>query len=393
MSNSYTNTGTDPLAGAHDTGLYDPNKHDNQIVAMFATEADAQVARGRLVAAGIPDRAIQMTDRAQDRFVGGVDYERRDGGLWGSIRSLFMPDEEAHGYAEGVHRGHAMLVVTPDAAMDRHRIITTLEESNPIDFDAKLEEWRQTGYTHPGYAAGAALGGAALSTGAATDTNALRATDTTAAGTFRNAPSSAAIPTEPTTSAAVRNTQERATETGDVAAARVEGATARAATPATGDTIQVVEERLRVGKREIAKGAVRIRSYVVERPVEEQVRLHDESVQVERRPVDRALAPGENPQFQDRVIEARAVGEEAVVSKTARVVEEIGLHKEATDRVETVRDTVRRTEVDVEGDTTGAPGGATRPTTPGAPTTQGTGGQTTTSTTGATSSGTNAPRK
>ena len=42
------------------------------------------------------------------------------------------------------------------------------------------------------------------------------------------------------------------------------------------------------------------------------------------------------------------ISEEAVVGKEARVVEEIGLRKEATDRVETVRDTVRETKVDVE---------------------------------------------
>ncbi len=40
--------------------------------------------------------------------------------------------------------------------------------------------------------------------------------------------------------------------------------------------------------------------------------------------------------------------EEAVVSKTARVYEEVGLRKEATERVETVRDTVRKEEVEVE---------------------------------------------
>src|ERR1700728_3552258 len=40
--------------------------------------------------------------------------------------------------------------------------------------------------------------------------------------------------------------------------------------------------------------------------------------------------------------------EEAVVSKTARVPEEVSLRKEASDRVETVRDTVRRDEVEIE---------------------------------------------
>jgi stress response protein YsnF len=52
--------------------------------------------------------------------------------------------------------------------------------------------------------------------------------------------------------------------------------------------------------------------------------------------------------------------EEAVVGKTARVKEEIVVHKEATDRVETVRDTVRRQDVEIErDDSTGRAGGTT----------------------------------
>ena len=41
-------------------------------------------------------------------------------------------------------------------------------------------------------------------------------------------------------------------------------------------------------------------------------------------------------------------GEEAVVSKTAGVVEEIGIRKDAVDRTETVRDSVRSTKVEVD---------------------------------------------
>ena len=53
------------------------------------------------------------------------------------------------------------------------------------------------------------------------------------------------------------------------------------------EAIPIVEEQLRVGKRQVAGGRVRVRSYVVETPVQEQVTLRDETVRVERRPVDR----------------------------------------------------------------------------------------------------------
>ena len=115
------------------------------------------------------------------------------------------------------------------------------------------------------------------------------------------------------------------------------------------DVIQAAEEELRVGKREVGRGGVRVRSYVTERPVEEQVELRQERVSVERRPVDRELAPGEAA-FQERTIEAVERGEEAVVSKTARVTEEIGLRKDVEHATETVRDTVRKQEIEVEDD-------------------------------------------
>ena len=135
------------------------------------------------------------------------------------------------------------------------------------------------------------------------------------------------------------------------------GWTAPAASPAmaasTGmardqDTaIPIVEERLVVGKREVERGGVRVRSYVVETPVEEQVSLRDEHVDVERRVVDRPVAAGEDA-FRERMVEMTETGEEAVVGKQAYVTEEIGLKKNIGQRTEEVRDTVRHTEVEVE---------------------------------------------
>jgi len=109
----------------------------------------------------------------------------------------------------------------------------------------------------------------------------------------------------------------------------------------------VVEEQLKLGKREMGHGRVRVRSYVVEKPVTEQISLTDEHVHVERRPVDRPLKPGEGT-LQDRTVIAEETREEPVVSKKARVKEEVVVKKDATQRTETVSDTVRGTEVKVE---------------------------------------------
>ena len=116
----------------------------------------------------------------------------------------------------------------------------------------------------------------------------------------------------------------------------------------TGDTIKVVEENLAVGKREVETGGVRVRSRIVERPVEESLRLREERVTVQRNPVNRPATEADLTAFQEGQIEMRETAERAVVSKTANVVEEISIGKEVTEHDEVIRDTVRKTEVDVE---------------------------------------------
>lgn len=113
------------------------------------------------------------------------------------------------------------------------------------------------------------------------------------------------------------------------------------------EVISVYEERLEVGKRDVSHGKLRVQSHVVETVVDERVSLRSETVQVDRRPVDRAVDVADDP-FRDRTIELEEFAEEVVVSKRARVVEEISLRKEVHDRTETIRDTVRHTEVEIE---------------------------------------------
>jgi uncharacterized protein (TIGR02271 family) len=115
------------------------------------------------------------------------------------------------------------------------------------------------------------------------------------------------------------------------------------------ETIPVVDEQLRVGKREVQRGGVRVRSYVEETPVQEQVSLREEHVEIERRPVNEPVR-GANVEnlFQERSIELTEHAEEAVVDKEAVVREEIDIHKGVDLRTETISDTVRHTKVDVD---------------------------------------------
>ena len=123
-------------------------------------------------------------------------------------------------------------------------------------------------------------------------------------------------------------------------------------------SVPVVEEELEVGKRTVERGGVRVRRYVVERPVEAEVRLRDETIDVERRPATGAEPVGEGA-FKEQTFDVRERDEEAVVAKTPRVKEEVVVRKDVQEKTATVRDKVRRAEVEVEGAGTGASPGPT----------------------------------
>jgi stress response protein YsnF len=117
----------------------------------------------------------------------------------------------------------------------------------------------------------------------------------------------------------------------------------------TEETVPVVEEQVSIGKRKVMRGGVRVTSTVSERPVEETLRLREEKVEVEQTSADRKLSPQEAEKaFAQKTVELAETAEEAVISKEARVVEEVSLRKSAAEREETVQAKARRTDVKVE---------------------------------------------
>jgi len=231
--------------------------------------------------------------------VGGVRGTIYDSHTMDNSHHLAIPVEDRATLDENIRRGGAVFYAqVPDEKFET--ISTVLEEAGASDFDEREATWRREGW-------------AGHST-----------TDVT-------------------------GTAGRTATTGTAPTAAAGTAQAMRGAAGTEERIQLAEERLVVGKREVNHGRVRVRSYVVETPVEEQVTLHEEHVDVERRPVDRAVQPGDEA-FRDQVVEVSETTEEAVVSKTARVREEVVVRKDVEDRVETVHDTVRRTEVEVDRD-------------------------------------------
>ncbi|AWN40088.1 YsnF/AvaK domain-containing protein [Methylobacterium durans] len=111
------------------------------------------------------------------------------------------------------------------------------------------------------------------------------------------------------------------------------------------EVIPLAEETLIVGKRTETSGTTTVRRYVVEVPAEQQVTLYDEKVVVERRRPVTDQATGET--LTELTVEMVETSEVPLVAKGVRVREEVVVRRERTKRVETVRDTIRRDEVEI----------------------------------------------
>ncbi len=114
--------------------------------------------------------------------------------------------------------------------------------------------------------------------------------------------------------------------------------------------VPVYEEELVVGKRQEQVGDVRLHKEVVQEQETVPVTLRREEVTVERVPVAGQASEADIANaFQGQDIEVPVMGEEAVVSKQAREVEEVRLRKQTTEEQQQVSGTVRRERVVVDG--------------------------------------------
>jgi len=125
------------------------------------------------------------------------------------------------------------------------------------------------------------------------------------------------------------------------------GVSASRAVP-EGGSVPVIEESLQVGRRQVQRGGVRVYSHLVEKAVQETVQLREEHVRVDRQSVNRPATEADFDAFKEGTVEFTETAEEAVVSKTARIVEEIVVGKETSERTQTIQDKLRHTEIEVE---------------------------------------------
>lgn len=276
---------------------------DNTVVGVYDSYAQAENAMNELLASGFSRSGVQLNAEA-DRTGLTAESDTHDSGsgIGNFFRSLFGMDEhrETHDiYSEAMRRGSCVLTVDADSDEQRDRALEIMNRYDPVDIDERSTYWRSQGWS--GY-----------------DASAPKYTDSEI---------------ESERSSYVQRTGIRSgidTQPGDTT------------------RIPVVEEELRVGKREVQRGGVRVFQRVSEKPVQESVQLREEHVKVERHPVDQPASTADLDALKEGAVEMREMAEEPVVSKSARVVEEVEVRKDVEQRTADINDTVRRTDVEVE---------------------------------------------
>jgi len=209
------------------------------------------------------------------------------GGGPGALMKKGVPEQDANCYLEGVKRGGVMVAVTcpDDKAVQAAEI---MQRHGALDIDRMSEQWKKQGWT--AFQAEGHREGAEARTGLHEGRSGLH--------------------------------EER--------------------------ILPLAEEDVKVGKREVPEGLVRVYTHVESVPIQENVSLREEHATIERRPVDRPLGDADRDVFKETSVEVREMREEPVVSKDARITEEVVVGKESTQRMETVRDTARQTKVQVD---------------------------------------------
>jgi uncharacterized protein (TIGR02271 family) len=204
--------------------------------------------------------------------------------LTASLIDLGVPEADAALYHEGIRRGGALVSVqVPEDSVDVARRI--MNQYGPVDLDSRRSYYESSGWK--GYEVNA----------------------------------------KPYTTAEIDTHRQNWTE--------------------NANKFEVVEEDVKIGKREVERGGVRIRTYVTETPVNEDIELREEHIYVDRHAVNR---PATEADFAttNRTIEMTEHAEEAVIQKEARVVEEVVVDKATDTYTETVHDSVRRKDVEIE---------------------------------------------
>lgn len=270
------------------------------IVTMFSNISLAEGAKRNLIKAGFLDDDIDIISGDRLRTEG---QEARHPGFWQRLFGNTLEEDQAEVYEDAMRTGGVVLSLRADedqlpralGILDAHEELTERSAALPDD-DAH------------GYATSDGL-------------------TAPASGTLSESGAVDPLHTDPAHRGVARTAL-----TGD---------------ESDEDVLRLAEERLEVGKRLVSEGSTRVRRYTVTDQVSENVSLHEQHAEIFRRPVSETGSSA-NVDWSEKTVEVEETHEQPVVNKTAQIIEEVVLRKEASDRVETINDSVRRQEVDID---------------------------------------------
>ncbi|NML60166.1 DUF2382 domain-containing protein [Massilia sp. RP-1-19] len=232
------------------------------LVAVFDNRSDAQKAMDDLLASGFSRSDLRLSEGGTqtETAASGADLHEDESfsdsikhffaDLFGSDRSRRLGQ-----YSEAIARGHYVLTVTAPNEPEVERAADLVERYGPLDIDETSSAW----------------------------------------------PSASAAGSTAGMSAGIQQQSASMSQQSGQGPAQASTGSSMQFASTESQSIPVVQEQPKVGKREVQRGGVRIFTYGVETPVDESVNLREEQVTVQRRATDKMVDPAEVPAFQENV--------------------------------------------------------------------------------------------
>ena len=256
------------------------------IIGLYDDRATARKVVEELEARGFGEDHLRSTTYDDEGKLDKYDVDPDEGATVDALTGYGIPDDEANFYAEAVRRG-GILVIARVHDQDAETAADIMARHNPVPYEQRSAAYREEGFE-----------------------------------TYEEA--------EPYGADEILEERERYA---DDRVARM----------------KEIEEQLKICKREVVRGGVKVHKYVDTDVVEETLRLREEHIDVDRRAVDREATEEDLADaFTEDEVELTERSEEAVVEKTARVTGEVAVGKDVNYREEKVGGEVRKTRVEVE---------------------------------------------
>jgi uncharacterized protein (TIGR02271 family) len=269
----------------------EPIMAQEKIVTLFDSAIQAEAAKRNLVKAGFSDRDISLISGERLQQEG---QSIRHPSLWQRLFGHDVDKDEADVYTRAMDKGGVVLTIRTEEEK-LARAMTILHSHDAVDVPSRMQSSVGNGTTAPGI-------------------------NPTAGKQFAGETNDR--PAEPL----------RTSLTGDESEA---------------DILRLAEEQVEVGKRLVSEGSTRVRRYTVTDTVSEDISLHEQHADIFRRSVNEPALAGE-VDWSEKTVEVAETHEQPVINKTTHVKEEVVVRTDGSDRTETINDTVRRQEVDID---------------------------------------------